>query len=69
MDRYIKVESLRDGVVGVCEDLGLEFDPTRIVKKNTSKYKKNWRDYYTPELKEIVKQKYRQELDYFGYVW
>jgi chondroitin 4-sulfotransferase 11 len=39
----------------------------KLGHKNKSKRKKDWREYYTPELKKLVYKRYKKDFEMFGY--
>jgi len=59
---------LEQDLAVVLERLGLEGPVTLPrAKSGFRKEKKHWRDYYTPQTRDIVAGWYRREIDAFGY--
>jgi len=59
---------LEQDLAAVLKRLGLEGPVTLPrAKSGFRKEKKHWRDYYTPETRDIVAGWYRREIDAFGY--
>lgn len=59
---------LEQDLAAVLERLGLEGPVTLPrAKSGFRKEKKPWRDYYTPQTRDIVARWYRREIDAFGY--
>ena len=69
MDYVIRYESLLEGVEEVCRRVNVPFQPERLpklVSKSRSK-KHAVADYYDAKTIEIVRQRFRFELEKFEY--
>jgi len=67
---YIRYENLDEDVEKVCNRLKLKCKrPIRLpyLKTQTRPKRIHYREYYDDETKEIVFQKHRKEITYFGY--
>lgn len=53
----------------IASKLGMELGFEDIVKKNATKNREHYSDYYTPELVELVTSMYAEDLDRFGYTF
>lgn len=70
VDYFIRYESLADGIAGVCSHLNIkDFEISELPK-----FKSEFRDrrlglidMYDCKTKDIVRQKYKFEIDFFGY--
>ena len=71
-DEYIRFENLEEGIVRVCEKLGI----TDYNIKELPKFKvglrnkptgKHYREYYNEETQQIVETLHREEIKLFGY--
>lgn len=62
-----KVETLEEDFDSFRDEIGIPFMP--IPYRNTTKKRKPWREYYTPELKEMVRERYRTDLQLYGYTF
>ena len=70
MDFVIKKENLEDDIKTVCDNVGIKFDKDRILGFKThyrNKNIKSYRDYYTDEEIEIVKNCFNAEISLFSY--
>ena len=69
-DFYIRFESLEEDIKNLCDKLGItDYDITKLPKhkSQTRKSDKHYRDYYTDETRNIVYQKHKKEIEFFGY--
>jgi hypothetical protein len=64
MDYFIRYESLNDDFKKVCEHIGIPWVPLPI--RNQSK-RKPYAVYYDDELVELVRNRFAEEISYFGY--
>jgi hypothetical protein len=58
-----RFENLENDFQYICSSIGVS---TRLPKLNVSN-KKNYRKFYTKELKELVRVAFQADIDYFGY--
>ncbi len=65
VDHIGKVENFAEDMRRIGEQFGLTMPETNAADRSTGKY--DYRDYYTPELVEIAAQRYRQDIETFGY--
>lgn len=65
VDYFGKLESLQEDISFVANKAGFEV-PT-LYHKNKSKRKRDFRDYYTPELKKLVSERYSKDIEMFEY--
>jgi hypothetical protein len=63
VDYVMKLESLDNDFKRIQDMLNCHEPLGHLNKSNRSNYK----DYYTPELKDIVAEKYKQDIETFGY--
>ena len=66
VDRVCRYESLGEDLAHVLEQVGIdaEIDLPRVKMSNG---RSHWRDYYTPETRDIVAGWYAREISAFGY--
>lgn len=64
MDYFIRYESLNDDFKKVCELIGIPWVPLPI--RNKSK-RQPYAIYYDDELVELVRNRFSEEISYFGY--
>lgn len=64
IDYCIKFESLKDDLQNVLDHLGIKRE--KVLHKNKSKHK-NYREYYNEKLKQLVAEKFHEEINFFGY--
>ena len=68
IDYFIRYEDLENGVMHVCDQLDIPFEPDRIPKMKAGMRENiSPRDYYDEEIIQIVGRLYEFELEYFGY--
>ena len=69
MDYFIRYESLESGIEHVCNLLGIPFCESEIPRLKTGKrnHSISFPEFYNDESVRIVREKYKFELDYFGY--
>ena len=60
-----RFESLSEDYSRMQEILGIELTP--LAKKNNSKRKGSYHDYYTDKTRDIVAKYYQKDIDNFGY--
>lgn len=65
-DFVIRFEELDRDYETVCGEIGIPYEPLPRLKTKTRK-KRDYRDFYTPELRELVAKKLEREIEYFGY--
>ena len=71
-DFYIRYENLEDGMRTVCTTLGLPFDKYHVPKhraKQTTRVDRDYRKYYTDELRDYVAMKCAVEIQMFAYTF
>lgn len=64
VDQVCRVESLQQDIDQVCQRIGLA--PVSVEKINASKHR-DFRSYYTPEMRARVAQVYARDIALFGY--
>ena len=64
IDHFIKFENLQEEFTEVSNKLGLDVVP---LKKLNASERADFRSYYTPKLKELVQNKFKNEQDFFEY--
>ena len=67
---YIRFENLKEDIIKVCKILKItnyNLDDLPNYKSNYRNSKKHYREYYDSETQNIVYQKYKKEIQYFGY--
>jgi len=62
-----RVESLESDFNYIRVRIGLPLDPIPV--ENKTKKDKPWREYYTPELRDLVALRYAKDLKIFGYTF
>ena len=68
VDRVCRYEALTDELTDVCRHLGIPFDGQLPQAKSGHRPKKqHYRELFTPEQAEIVRQKCAHEIEWFGY--
>jgi hypothetical protein len=71
-DFYIRYENLENDMRTVCNTLGLPFDKYHVPNhraKQTSRVDRDYRKYYTDELRDFVAMKCAVEIEMFGYTF
>jgi hypothetical protein len=63
-DHIGRVEEMQSGFDAACRRIGI---PSRPLDKVNASRRGDYRDYYTPELREAVAKLYARDLDLFGY--
>ncbi len=66
-DFYIKYENLEDDYKKVCEIIGIPYEKLPKLKTKQRKIKKRYSEYYCQKTKEIIADKFKKEIEYFGY--
>lgn len=66
LDHVARFENLPDEWREICRRIGAPHVPLPHVNATT---RLPYRDYYTPETREIVAQRFRRTIDAFGYVF
>jgi len=64
IDRFIRFESIDDDFKEVCGLIGIPWEPLPIRNKSR---RQQYARYYDAELAELVRNKFRDEIDFFGY--
>lgn len=64
LDYIGKVETLDEDMKYICEKANVEY--IKLPKKNSSK-RANYQDYYDEETKNIIKERFKEDLLYFHY--
>ena len=69
LDYYIRFEDLNGGIQEVCRHLSIDFDPEDLprFKVGIRQNARSIREYYDSETEDLVRNKFRWELDRFGY--
>lgn len=71
-DYYIRYERLEQDIAYVCSRLGIEdYDITQLpeFKKGMRRLNNHYSEYYTDETTEIIRKKFRREIELFGYTF
>ena len=71
-DYYIRYEALEDGLRHVCATLGIPFEKYHVPNHRANKaarIDRDYRKYYTDELREYVARKCAVEIEMFGYTF
>jgi len=61
-----KFENLDEDFKKACKKAGVE-NPPELPQRNKSKRKKDYREYYDRETKKLVQERYKKDLELFGY--
>jgi hypothetical protein len=68
VDKVLKLEDISKELPLILDQLGIETNDLKIIKKNTSKNKKKKvRDYYNDKLEKLVYDRYSWEIKKFNY--
>jgi hypothetical protein len=69
MDRFVRYEDLHAGLAGVCQDLGLPWEPARLgrYKSDTRLRDEPFMEYYDRSSADLLRQLCKWELEYFQY--
>lgn len=70
-DYYIKFENLEEDLMNVCHELGIPCDISILPKHKAGVRPPNtdYRTFYTDELKQIVSERHKMEIEKFGYTF
>ena len=66
LDLIIRFESLEEGVQSLSEKLEIDIKIPHLLK---STYNVSYRDAYDQDLKDLVGEKYREDIETFGYMF
>ena len=64
LDFIGRFERLEEDFVKVCNEVGRNYQ--KLLRTNQSQHR-NYRKYYNDEMRELVAEKYTQDIEYFGY--
>lgn len=64
VDRILQFSKLQHDIEKLCVELGVKIQLPHI---NSSNIRGNYRDYYDVNLRELVRQHYRQEIEQFAF--
>lgn len=67
-DFVIRFEHLDEDYKSVCEKVGIPYEPLPQLKTKTRK-SRDYREFYTPELRDWVAREFAQEIEHFGYTF
>lgn len=67
-DFVIRYEHLDEDFKTVCEKIGILYEPLPLLKTKTRK-ERDCREFYDDELRERVANKFKKEIEYFGYTF
>jgi hypothetical protein len=68
MDMVLRFEHLDEDYKLLCEKIGIPYEPLPQLKTKTRK-SRDYREFYTPELRDWVAREFAKEIDYFGYTF
>ncbi len=68
VDQVIRLEDIDTEVMPLFERLGTPMKTKKIEKVNVRKYKP-YTEYYTPELIELVRERYRYDIEHYHYMF
>ena len=63
----VRFENLENDMKKLCEELNIEYKPLISTKSLTRPQNISYQEYYDDEAKEIIREKNKQIIDYFGY--
>ncbi len=64
VDRILRFENLNCDFDNLAKEIGFE---GKLPHVNKSKYRENYRKYYTKHIKEVILQRFEPDFEYFGY--
>jgi hypothetical protein len=64
MDRILRVETLQDDFDELASVIGI---PSTILGRSNSSRHKPYSEYYTKEARDLVSERFAEEIEYFGY--
>jgi hypothetical protein len=64
VDRVVKLEQINDSLSDLCTDLKI---PLVEMKRDNASKRAAYKEYYTPELKEVVGRLYEKDLNILQY--
>lgn len=67
VDRFLRFENIHEDFLALSEEIGIAEHADALMKKNSTKSRKDYRDYYDDETIEFVKNKYSFEINEFNY--
>ena len=69
VDKVCRYERLDEGLTEVARTIGIADNVSLAKAKAGHRPRASWRDYYTPETREIVARWYAREIEAFGYTF
>ncbi len=66
VENFIRFEQLKTDFQKICRTIGL---PELELPHVNASHRTSYRDYYTDETKEIVANRYAEDIEYFGYTF
>ncbi len=67
LDFYMRYENLEDDYKKICEIIKIPYEKLPKLKTKQRKIKKNYSEYYNQKTKEMIANKFKREIEYFGY--
>tara|TARA_A200000159_G_scaffold54006_1_gene50054 strand:- start:27253 stop:27858 length:606 start_codon:yes stop_codon:yes gene_type:complete len=67
LDFIGKFENLQQDFNTVCNEIGIAEQELPRLHKSSHKHHQHYTEYYDDETREIVAEKYRKDIEYFGY--
>tara|TARA_Y100000310_G_C20458964_1_gene704400 strand:- start:310 stop:597 length:288 start_codon:yes stop_codon:yes gene_type:complete len=67
-DFLLRFENLQEDFDELCEKIGVS--PKKLPHANKTQYRhKHYREYYTRETRNIIRDKYKEDIKKFGYTF
>jgi hypothetical protein len=68
VDFLAKYENLNKDLCSICQNIGIKYDGIKVkAKGGVRTEKKHYSNYYTPESKTLIENKFQKEIDLMGY--
>ena len=69
VDRVGRYENLQADFSSICRDISLPEIQLDTVNPTQHRQQRDYREFYSPETKQIVADKYQKDIDLFGYTF